>query len=135
MTRLASDRLVMLVRFAQGSARGFVCTSGKGPLDDRHESDSSNLATSRLDGKVGRLQPAWLSHPSNRPTSSNLTAHTRAREAGAHVRVSPAWLYLFIPAVFGFWLDEVRRLDGFSNGAGFGRPTSPSNLVLVGWTE
>lgn len=135
MTRLASDRLVTFVSFAQGSVCGFFRTSGKGPLHECLESDSSNLVKSRLDGKVGRLQPAWLSHPSNRPTSSNLTAHTRAREAGAHVRVSPAWLYLFIPAVFGFWLDEVRRLDGFSNGAGFGRPTLPSNLVLAGWTE
>lgn len=135
MTRLASDRLVTFVSFAQGSASGFFRTSGKGPLNERIESDSSNLVKSRLDGKVGRLQPAWLSHPSNRPTSSNLTAHTRAREAGARAHVSPARLYLFIPAVFGFWLDEVRRLDGFSNGAGFGRPTSPSNLVLVGWTE
>lgn len=135
MTRLASDRLVTFVSFAQGSARGFVRTFGKGPLHECHNGDSSNLMKSRLDGKVGRLQPALLSHPSNRPTSSNLTAHTRAREACPRVHVSPAWLYLFIPAVFVFWLDEVRRLDGLSNGAGFGRPTSPSNLVLVGWTE
>lgn len=135
MIRLASDRLVTLVSFAQGSALGLFRSSGKGPLHECHGSDSSNLVESRLDGKVGRLKPARLSHPSNRPTSSNLTAHTRAREAGARAHVSPAWLYLFIPAVFGFWLDEVRRLDGFSNGAGFGRPTSPSNLVLAGWTE
>ena len=135
MTRLASDRLVTFVSFAQGSARGFFRMSGKGPLHECLENDSSNLVKSRLDGKVGRLQPAWLSHPSNRPTSSNLTAHTRAREAGALARVSPTGLYLFIPAVFGFWLDEVGRLDGLSNGAVFGRPTLPSNLVLVGWTE
>ena len=135
MTRLVSDRLVTFVSFAHGSALGLFRSSGKGPLHECLESDSSNLVKSRLAGEVGRLQPAWLSHPSNRPTSSNLTAHTRAREAGALARVSPSWFYLFIPTVFCFWLDEVRRLDGFSNSGVCSRPTSPSNLVLVGWTE
>jgi hypothetical protein len=63
-------------RTVQRSAWG-VFASGKGqllvvksvqPRDCRY----------RLDGQVGRLQAAYDALPSNRPTSSNLTAPARA---------------------------------------------------------
>ena len=76
----------------------------------------SNL---RLDEpeKVGRLEPAWIKGSSNRPTSSNLSAHTPARGAPACARIRARKCNYLMR------LDEVGRLDG----SRYGKGLSPSN--------
>ena len=66
--------------------------------------------------KVGRLKAPSLLGSSNRPTSSNLTAHTRPRTL-AHIRVRAR------PCVC-ILVRQVRRLDSELILCGFFRPTS-----------
>lgn len=69
------DGLKIAFRTVQGSA--YVCyATGKGQLVVIN-SVQPLVYCYRFDGQVGRLQAAPVGHPSNRPTSSNLTTRTR----------------------------------------------------------
>lgn len=82
----------------------FVLASGKGQLLVI-ESVQPLVFCLRFDGDVRRLQAAYSVRPSNRPTSSNLTAQAR----------TPARVYecngCFADKVYKFF---VTRLDGWT---------------------
>lgn len=65
----------------------------------------------RFDGVVGRLQAAPVVHPSNRPTSSNLTAQARppARVYGRNGVICRQGLKILVTRLDG-WTDVVVAL-------------------------
>jgi hypothetical protein len=90
-------------------------------------SGQSRLSVQPHDFKVGRLKPAWILAPSNRPTS-----HTNTR---THIREHTGATSLSGLAVFSKLekqVRKVRRLDKPSVDAGLRRPTSTTNLIEVG---
>lgn len=120
---------VIASRTVQGSV-WIKFLSGKGQLLMMNSVQPLSMSN-RLDDKVGRLQATSAVHPSNRPTSSNLTAHTRPP---ARIYATPVMLINTTKSLK--ITKQVGRLDGIRCGAVCSRPTSTSNLFLrvVGWT-